>query len=124
MTEALQAVGGFLSEFKSLPHWLVWREEKKGRGKPTKVPYSAAGGKGSSTDSRTWTTYEVAAAAVSRYDGLGFAITDGVVLIDLDGCRNPESGIIEPWAQFILDFLSCPTEISPSGTGLHIYVKS
>jgi hypothetical protein len=58
------------------------------------------------------------------FSGIGFAITDGYVLIDLDECRDPKAGTIEEWAQFIVDFLHCPTEISPSGTGLHIYVKS
>ena len=113
----------FLKEFKALPNWLVWREEER-KGRATKVPYSAAGGVGSSTDASTWTSYEVALAAVPRFDGLGFAITDGNVLVDLDGCCDSESGVIEEWAQFIVDFLQCPTEVSPSGTGLHVYVRS
>lgn len=112
----------FLQEFKQLPNWLLWRNEGR-NGKRTKIPYSAHGGMGSSTDSATWSTYVEATALAANYDGLGFAITDGNVLIDLDDCRDPVTGTIDTWAQFIVDFLSCPAEISPSGTGLHIYVK-
>lgn len=114
----------FLKEFKAQPKWLVWRTEKRGKGAPTKVPYSAKGGTGSSTNPETWSSYEEASAVAARYDGLGFAIADGHVLIDLDGCRDPQTGIIEKWARFVVEFLQCPTEISPSGAGLHIYVKS
>lgn len=113
----------FLEEFKAEPKWLVWRTEKRGK-TITKIPYSARGGTGSSTNPETWSSFAEASAVATRYDGLGFAITDGHVLIDLDGCRDPKTGIIEEWAQFIVDFLQCPTEISPSGTGLHVYAKS
>jgi primase-polymerase (primpol)-like protein len=75
------------------------------------VPYSACGGAGSSTDPATWSSYQEAVAKVGRFDGLGFAITDGNMLVDLDGCRNVETGIIESWAQDIVDHLVCPTEI-------------
>lgn len=121
--ETIAQSGGFLKEFKALPNWLLWRNEARNGKTPTKVPYSAHGGGGSSTDPATWATFEEASSAVGNYDGLGFAITDGNVLIDLDGCRDPKTGKIDAWAQFIVDFLMCPTEISPSGAGLHIYVK-
>ncbi len=114
----------FLAEFKAQPRWLLWRHEVRNGSKPTKVPYSVRGGLGSSTDPLTWASYPEALAAVNGFDGLGFAITAGNVLIDLDGCRDPDTATIEAWAQNIVEFLQCPAEISPSGTGLHIYVKS
>jgi len=43
--------------------------------------------------------------------------------IDLDKCRNPENGAIEPWALGIVEKLRSYTEITPSGTGLHIWIK-
>ncbi len=66
------------------------------------------GGLASSTDPATWGTYEEAAAAAQRYDGVGFVINNVVVLIDLDGSRDAATGTIEPWAQNIVDFLQCP----------------
>ena len=44
--------------------------------------------------------------------------------IDLDDCRDPETGEIASWAQQIVDALESYTEVSPSGRGLHILVKA
>jgi primase-polymerase (primpol)-like protein len=46
----------------------------------------------------------------------------GIVAIDLDHCRNPETGELTPMAQRIVDRLNSYTEVSPSGEGLHIFV--
>ncbi|MGE3803822.1 MAG: hypothetical protein AB7K24_04005 [Gemmataceae bacterium] len=43
-----------------------------------------------------------------------------LVGIDLDHCRDCDSGKIEPWAQAIIDQAGSYTEISPSGTGVRI----
>ncbi len=43
--------------------------------------------------------------------------------VDLDKCRDPETGEIEPWARSIIDRLKSYTEISPSGCGLHILIR-
>src|SRR5262249_12807687 len=58
-------------------------------------------------------------------EGIGFVFTedDPYAGIDLDDCRNPETGVIAPWARRIIAVLSSYTEISPSGTGVHIYVQ-
>src|SRR5208282_6888215 len=116
----------FLAEFKAQPNWMLWRHETR-NGRRTKVPYAAIGGAGKTNDSTTWTTYEAALASLGHkrsYDGLGFVVTGGNVLIDLDGCRDPTTESIEPWAAEIVSLLNAPTEISVSGRGLHVYVKS
>ena len=43
--------------------------------------------------------------------------------IDLDKCRDPETGKIEPWAEAIIRELDSYTELSPSGRGFHIWVR-
>ena len=48
---------------------------------------------------------------------------DGWVGVDLDKCRDPETGIIEPSALAIIEKLHSYTEISPSGTGVHVYLN-
>lgn len=45
------------------------------------------------------------------------------VAVDLDDCRDPETGAIEPWAQDIIDRLDSVAMVSPSGTGIHVYVR-
>jgi primase-polymerase (primpol)-like protein len=100
-------------------------------GKQTKVPYIAGtNSRASSTDLMTWSSFEYAFAAYETgeppYDGVGFVFcsADPLTGIDLDGCRDPESGEISPWAQKIVaDASEGYVEASPSGTGVHIIVK-
>jgi primase-polymerase (primpol)-like protein len=110
------------------PSWLgyraVWVEA---RGKYTKKPIAPRnGGDGSSTNRATWATFDQATAAVQRLrlDGVGFALSeqDPFTAVDLDGCRDPETGEIEPWARDVVQRFGSYTEVSPSGTGLHIIV--
>ena len=106
--------------------FVIWnREERNGRS--TKVPYraDAPGEKASATDPATWCTFDVALAAFEdgKCDGIGFVLGDGVVGIDLDKCRDPDTGKIEPWATEIIGALASYTEVSPSGTGVHILVS-
>jgi len=63
-----------------------------------------------------------------RPNGLGFRFeydqSAPFAFIDLDGCRNPKTGEIESWALAIIKRLNSYTELSPSGTGIHIYCKT
>ena len=112
---------------KSYCHWVCWRLEERD-GEPTKVPYDpATGRRASSTDSRTWRSFEeaIAALGVGGYDGLGFMFSSGDPFtgIDLDECRDPETGKLEPWAATIVAEAGGYAEASPSGTGVHIIVR-
>src|SRR5215217_1569358 len=112
---------------QDLKQWLCWRTEERD-GKPTKVPYSPlTGRRADSTNSKTWAGYEEAVSAHRQHDyhGIGFVFTpeDDLCGVDLDGCLNPETGDLEGWAQEIIEELDSYTEISPSGTGVHVLVK-
>jgi hypothetical protein len=52
-----------------------------------------------------------------------FTSEDDLCGVDLDKCLDPETGEIESWAQEIVGELSSYTEISPSGTGVHILIR-
>jgi hypothetical protein len=109
-------------ELKELQRWVVWKYEKRD-GKETKVLHDPKSGRhGKTTDPNTWASYGEAIVAMPRYRGLGLVIDEPYVGIDLDKCRDPKTGRIEPWAQKIVQELDSYTEISPSGTGLHIWV--
>ncbi|MGH3147294.1 MAG: DUF3987 domain-containing protein [Rubrobacter sp.] len=120
-------------KLRDLPQWIVWRSEMRD-GKPTKIPYSPrTGRRASSTDSDTWGGIEVARAACASggadeeaYDGIGFVFTaeDPFLGVDLDGCLDPETGEIERWAAEIIEELDSYTEISPSGSGVHVLVRA
>ena len=111
-----------------IPQWVVWRAELRD-GKITKIPYNArTHQKAKSNDPKTWGSFEIALEAFQgsrKYNGIGFMLSlrDYYVGWDLDHCRNPETGQIEPWAQDAIDKLNSYTEISPSGTGIRIFVK-
>jgi len=53
-----------------------------------------------------------------KFDGIGFVLGDGFVGVDLDGCRNPETGALDQWAIEALLGLSTYSEVSPSGSGV------
>jgi putative DNA primase/helicase len=110
----------------SREQWLCWREEERG-GKPTKVPINPADGKwASTTDPETWSSFDIAYEFATEWNyGLGFVFTeiDPLVGIDLDDCRDAESGRPTPVAKAIVGTLDSYTEISPSGTGYHVILQ-
>ena len=56
--------------------------------------------------------------------GIGFVLTgDGIVGIDLDDCRDPSNGAIKNWAKEVIDYLPTYSEVSPSGTGVKLFVR-
>jgi hypothetical protein len=105
-----------------LPNWLVWRLRER-NGKPTKVPYRPAGGYAKSNEPATWGTFDEAVAALARgkYTGVGFVFTGTkYVGVDLDHCRDPETGALTEAARRIVDAFDTYTEESFSGTGVHL----
>lgn len=99
-------------ELASLPNWVRWDENK--------IPLRADGiTRAKSNDPSTWSSFD----DVKEYDRIGFALLreDGIVGIDLDGAIV--GGELADWAQAIVEDFNSYTEISPSGTGIHIFCK-
>jgi hypothetical protein len=116
------------TNIRDLRQWVCWCLEERD-GKLTKVPYSPlTGHKASSTNPNTWTGYSEAVAAYKErgYCGIGFVFSkeDDFCGVDLDGCLDPGTGEIESWAKEIVEDLNSYTEISPSGTGVHVLVRA
>jgi predicted P-loop ATPase len=105
--------------------WVVWNLEEV-NGRNTKVPYSVNGKKASSTDPSTWTTYEKAKAASEFFSGIGVIFTPEKTLLGIDIDHVLEDGKIigDERARItrLIKDASTYTEISPSGTGLHLYL--
>jgi putative DNA primase/helicase len=91
----------------------------------TKPPFQVNGNYAKSTDPRTWTSFEEALLHIGNFDGIGFAPTeeDPYALIDLDNCRDPQTGEITAWGQKIIQQAMSYTEVSPTGTGIRIIAK-
>jgi hypothetical protein len=112
------------AELIELPQWVVWKHAER-NGKPTKIPFQADGIEAKSNDSTTWTTFENAVDASNRYEGVGFMFSesDDFCGIDLDGCRDPETGVVAEWAANWINSFNSYTEVSPSRTGVKIFVR-
>src|ERR1041384_1924566 len=101
-------------------------EPREPGGEPTKVPYNACtGAKASANKESTWASFDEAVQAMQSgdYTGIGFEFAPPYVGIDLDKCRDAKTGEIEEWAAKIIEDFYSYTEVSPSGRGVHIYVK-
>lgn len=106
---------------------VAWKWETRD-GKPMKIPYNVkTGGKAASDKPQTWASFpEVIVAYIAGgYDGAGrmFADNDDLTGVDFDKCRDPETGAIDPVVASDVRRLNSYTEISPSGTGLRVYVR-
>jgi putative DNA primase/helicase len=115
---------GISEELRVRPQWVVWKAVGD---KPDKVPYSArTGRRASSTDLLTWSTFPEALEAYDNggYAGLGFVFSsaDPYTGIDLDDCVDAD-GEIALWALEIVRYFDSYTELSATGTGLHVIVR-
>lgn len=120
------ALPAALDDMRAEARWLVWRWEAHPRsGKLTKVPFIADAPRYKAASSRpsTWRSFEVAVAAYEAGEahGIGFALAGSTFgMFDLDDCRDPVTGDIEPWAQAQVNRSASYAEITTSGTGLRI----
>ena len=111
------------------PQWVAWKYIERD-GKPTKSPINPHTGEfAKSTDASTWGTFDEALAACTQdasLSGVGFVFTadDPYCGVDLDDCRDPDSGQLKDWAREIVEQLASYTEVSPSGTGVKVFVRA
>ncbi len=115
-------------ELKSLCQWLLWKLEDRD-GRMTKVPYQPNVHHADVTAPKTWNTFDVCVRALQtgRFSGIGFVFAKGPAAyagVDLDKCRDPQTGVTEQWAIQIIKELGSYTELSQSKTGWHIIVKN
>jgi hypothetical protein len=116
--------------------WVAWQTQVRKPGdKKTKLPYAPLGPdskKARANDPTTWGARAQAEARAARLPkpcgtggiGLEFMpLPDGrnVGGVDLDTCRNADSGQLEPWAQAVVDRFATYTEVSPSGSGVKLF---
>jgi putative DNA primase/helicase len=110
---------GALDGFSNLSLWVGWRTETRGD-KPTKIPYNPRTGKqAESNNPKTWASRPEAETWAKTHgaDGVGIMfgpIDDALCLggVDIDACRNPDSGEIGDWAKDVCGRLNSYAEIS------------
>lgn len=117
-------------EMKALMNWVLWkyedRTDSKGNVKKTKVPYQVNGKKAESTNPDTWRNIESVIKTLDRFpdkfDGVGFVFSEdsGIMGLDFDHVKDPETGEWNPEAIKEIKSLNSYAEMSPSGTGAHV----
>jgi hypothetical protein len=118
-----------LVDLADKPLWVGWKIGVRQKGdKETKIPFDPKSGRwAKSDDAATWGTRQQAQEWARKSAGdVGIELADiggGLHLagIDLDTCRDPQTGVIEEWALAVIRRFSSYTEVSPSGTGLKVF---
>lgn len=105
-----------------------WRHEGNPETKVLKIAGTLSNA--SSTNPRTWRTLRECVAAMERhpgrYAGVGRVIArdDPYVGVDLDDVRDPATGGLTDKAQEIVRQLRSYAEVSPSETGVKLWVRA
>src|SRR5215472_13917307 len=130
----------FPAELCTRPQWVLWRWEKR-KGKWTKPPVQPNGEPAKSHDKNppelplaqdTWSPFDYAQTAFAtaadnglKIAGVGFVLTaeDPLCGFDFDHCVA-NGAITDPRVAEYVTRLDSYTEITPSGTGLRVFVKA
>ena len=118
-------------ELKEREQWVCWRALPGEPGKKLrKVPYDPVKRRNAkATDSDTWNWWGLCWHPYLRrypyFAGVGFEFSadDPYTGIDLDKCRNPETGEIHPAALEVLAKIKSYAEVSPTGTGVKLIIR-
>lgn len=123
--------GGIPAELRRINRWVLWsfvaKTKKSGEIKWDKVPLTVDGTYASTVDPTTWSAFEAVKDAflLGDFDGVGIVINgQDFHGIDLDDCRDPDTGDLNEFAQRVLKQVGSYAEVSPSGTGVKIYANT
>jgi len=123
-------IGPIPPELQAIPRWVLWKyvERTKPDGSKVwaKLPMTTSDRAASSTKPATWTTFEdaVDTLVLGDFDGIGLVLGDDVQGVDLDDCRDPETGELSELAQEVLARVEGYAEVSPSGTGIKLFSRT
>ena len=114
------------AELRASNQWVLWRYEDR-EGKPTKVPFNRNGAQAKSNNPATWGSFNEVLGKFERggFEGIGYVFSpeDDFFGIDLDACRNAETGELTTWASEIIGAVGSYTEVSPSGYGVKLVAR-
>jgi putative DNA primase/helicase len=113
---------------RTMSRWIGTRFERREHGRVDKPPYCVRADKrivkADKTDPENWASFEEALAACERgaVDAIGFVFTkdDPFFIVDFDGVVDRDTGEINPAAAEVIHALDSYTELSCSGTGVHV----
>ncbi|HKU19822.1 MAG TPA: hypothetical protein VJQ50_02330, partial [Terriglobales bacterium] len=108
------------AELRTLRQWVCSAADK--------CPKQVDGRNADVSKPETWNSFDACLAEAAKHKGWGvafcFTTGDPYTVVDFDHVRKAESGDTESWALDIIDGLNSYTELSRSGTGWHVIVRS
>lgn len=115
-------------ELKQSSYFICWENRPGPDGENRKVPINPRTGRNANGHEykNAWSDLATAVKyAEEKNIGVGFVIAEAgpYVVIDFDHCRDLSTGAIEPEILKIIRKLDSYTEISPSGAGLHVWLR-
>lgn len=118
-------------ELKAVPQWVCWKAvpDPNSHSGISKIPINPrTGGRAQSNNSGTWTDFDTAVAASSRFSGIGFMFSgSGFFGVDIDDKPDAleayRSGDKNNVIAEFIDTLKSYAEYSQSGNGIHILCK-
>ena len=126
VADFIDPIPSFPAELKALDRWCVYGRGKKIEedGRPDKTPYDARTGRQANTAAGR-TDFLTCVAALPDYHGLGFGpeYEDGYTMVDFDHCVDPTTHELDPRVLQVVREVSTYGELSPTGTGVHLFVK-
>ena len=118
-------------DLAEIDRWVLWAYEVRGD-KVTKVPrlISDPNCRASSTDPASWGSFDDACRAYDEHagdgtvNGIGFVVVDAddLMAIDFDHVID-EGGTLEPAIQKFVKASKSYAEITPSGTGIRVWIR-
>lgn len=124
MTDTKHGLANLPEDLTRNRRWAVYRLEPKDGGGYNKKPRRANLTAMKWSNPEEWLTYEAALTtyrAKDACDGIGYFLGCGIWGIDIDGCivdGKPNAEALE-----IIEGMNSYTEVSPSGTGVHILFR-
>jgi len=111
-------------ELKERRQWIVWKLVNRD-GRDTKIPFQPNGVAARSDDPSTWSTFEDVVKVAHKFSGIGYVFSAGDPYcgIDFDSCYDPDTQEVAHWAAHWVQKLWSYSEISPSGTGIKVWIR-
>lgn len=112
-----------VQRYGALRRWVLWRLEANDDGKLTKVCYQPNGKKAASTRPAEWSTLAQVNAKQVGYNGVGLTFADDRLLLGIDCDHVVDAGeLVDARTRVLIDAAQTYVELSPSGTGLHLFL--
>ena len=115
-----EKVPGELTERRQ---WVNWKTVTRDN-RPTKIPFKPDGTPARSDDPTTWSDFDDCVKVENKFSGIGYVFSagDNFCGIDFDACYDPDTKQMSDWAKLWIKKLNSYSEISPSGTGVKVWV--